>query len=240
MATRATYQIDPEHVFYCHWDGYPAGAALRFARMIEAMTRPATEDRPLHEIEERRGGFPAAFIRGNLDAEFTEGHEAHADTEWRYILEVQRGSGAATVRSQFRTGSGEWATDDLDPLEVFVNDHREIGNGPLMGIPLIVSVVEKRPCMPDLVRYATEENAARIAETAYDIAMRFDEENPNREELLDRAIMWAQAAGLCSLLGEATRARAECDHAFLRAETRRKVEAQALTDALTAQAARYD
>ena len=36
MGTRATYEIDGA-AFYCHFDGYPQGAAVRFAAMVDKL-----------------------------------------------------------------------------------------------------------------------------------------------------------------------------------------------------------
>ena len=69
MATRATYEIAGQ-VFYCHYDGYPAGGVGRLRNMLNAPGR---------------GGAAFDFIRGNPDAEPAESHEVHADTEYRYI-----------------------------------------------------------------------------------------------------------------------------------------------------------
>ena len=69
MATRATYEIAGQ-LFYCHYDGYPAGGVSRLRNMLNATGR---------------GGAAFNFIRGNVDAEPAESHERHADTEYRYI-----------------------------------------------------------------------------------------------------------------------------------------------------------
>ena len=77
MATRATYEIDGI-TFYCHYDGYPAGAMDRLSNMVAADTG--------------RGGLPFAFIRGNFDAEPTDGHDRHGDTEFRYLIYKNHGA----------------------------------------------------------------------------------------------------------------------------------------------------
>ena len=78
MSTRATYEIRDgknNHTFYIHHDGYPAGAAVYFQRMLKANGASLAE----------------RFIRGNDKAEFTVGHEAHGDTEWKYTLTRLKG-----------------------------------------------------------------------------------------------------------------------------------------------------
>jgi hypothetical protein len=77
MSTRATYKItdyssckETPTYFYIHYDGYPEGAAGYFNNMMEA--------------DNLRGGFAVRFLRENELAEFTEDHECHGDTEYRY------------------------------------------------------------------------------------------------------------------------------------------------------------
>lgn len=73
MSTRATYEIREggnSHTFYIHHDGYPAGAAVYFQNMLKA----------------NGASLASRFIRGNERAEFTAGHEAHGDTEFKYTL----------------------------------------------------------------------------------------------------------------------------------------------------------
>lgn len=67
MATRGTYEID-NRVFYCHWDNYPEGAGRRFNKMLEC----------------KDGDLAHRFVRGNHDAQLTESHDIHGDTEYKY------------------------------------------------------------------------------------------------------------------------------------------------------------
>jgi len=72
MSTRATYGFERDGiktVFYVHCDGYPEGAAVKFG---DSLGRPEGE------------GFAESFMRANVGAEFTESHEIHGDTEYRY------------------------------------------------------------------------------------------------------------------------------------------------------------
>ena len=80
MGTRATYEIDGA-VFYCHFDGYPQGAAVRFAAMVDKLH----EVTDYGTIRNNGGGMDYAFIRGADDAQPTTSHEAHGDAEYRYI-----------------------------------------------------------------------------------------------------------------------------------------------------------
>jgi len=76
MATRATYSFERDFneqtvTFYIHWDGYPEGAAMYFWNM--------------HKNRHFKGGLADVFIKANpMSAEFTDNHEFHGDTEYRY------------------------------------------------------------------------------------------------------------------------------------------------------------
>lgn len=79
MSTRATYrfrQADRDITFYIHYDGYPSGAASYFQNMLDREGRMQTFNHGLAEV----------FFRANERAEFTQGHDAHADTEYRYDI----------------------------------------------------------------------------------------------------------------------------------------------------------
>ena len=95
MSTRATYEIDGE-VFYCHYDGYPAGALGRFAEALRMRYR----HRNGGCIQSNPGGMPYAFIRGAHDAAPAKTHECHGDTEYRYICYT--GSDGMTLRIDLR------------------------------------------------------------------------------------------------------------------------------------------
>ena len=76
MSTRATYLFQnatpmgtPSLCLYVHHDGYPVGAASKFAATLET-----------------DGRLPEAFIRANTGAEITGGHASHSDTEYRYTI----------------------------------------------------------------------------------------------------------------------------------------------------------
>jgi len=86
MGTRATYQFLGQYsdaanalVIYSHWDNYPPGAGAKlFSAAVEYAKGGRFEPRKyrLNTIE---------FIRAVPDAEITESHESHGDTEYRYI-----------------------------------------------------------------------------------------------------------------------------------------------------------
>ena len=124
MATRATYKI-LDTVFYCHWDGYRAGAAMRFSNMIRQMTGAHPDPNSYKAFIDTRGDADFAFIRGNNDAEpaWQGCHEGHGDTEFRYDVQKNDAHGF-TVRVATRNyGDGWRAWGAPIPLADFINQH---------------------------------------------------------------------------------------------------------------------
>jgi len=83
MSTRATYRFDkgdltPTITFYIHHDGYLEGAAGYFKDAVLFPTKGNF-----------RGGLAEQFMRANINAQFTDSHEIHADTEYRYTVQPQ-------------------------------------------------------------------------------------------------------------------------------------------------------
>jgi len=74
MSTRATYKFVSErrgagsHTAYIHHDGYPTGAAGYLTNQGRAISDINT------------------FIRANEQAEMTQDHDSHADTDYRYTI----------------------------------------------------------------------------------------------------------------------------------------------------------
>lgn len=216
MATRATYKVG-SMTFYCHWDGYPAGAAHRFANMIEAMTQPEKSGR-VNLIAEKRGGIAFAFIRGNDDAEPTKDHEEHSDTEWRYtIAENQTGNLSIIVHERLNF-TANWRVNYIGGLVEWVNKQRLLGlqqhkdylantkqtipsdENLLEGFPEVVEVPEGEgnttTGFHHAVRFyaATKTAADAIAKLAADKAASYPESNPNRKVYASKAQCWAKAA----------------------------------------------
>lgn len=217
MATRATYQINST-CFYCHWDGYPTGAAHRFAMMVAALTVAEADSYRL--MEDRRGGFEYAFIRGVLDAEPTDGHDAHGDTEYRYTLKATEGE-SSMIHVQER-GDGDfrrgfaWRTlfrgELVDWLnEMRAQEERQIADyakrapdqckgvdpkaAALENIPIVVRVIERRDyAATDWVSYATAAEAAKIGEALAAYSARFKDDNPNKADYAKKAEAWRAAA----------------------------------------------
>ncbi len=111
MSTRATYQFIGDAykgkiTLYVHHDGYEDGASAYFYAMVKA-----------------GGVSPEAFIRANLGAEITGGHDSHADTEFRYTVSTKRDE-LATVSIQASRCDDKWASRGSLPLADFINAHR--------------------------------------------------------------------------------------------------------------------
>lgn len=236
MSTRATYSFPPKPegryklpgsmTFYAHYDGYPTGAAQRFANMIAQLTVPETDaDREYRVIEDRRGGFVFAFIRGNMDVESTEGHEAHGDTEYRYTLAADP-KGAAGIQVEHRSVSDDqrrWRLIYSGDLAEWINLQRgelakqlraykarspdQYSGDPeadaLDAIPVIVRKIESRDAgmgNADFVTYATYRNAVMIEGIERKMVERYAADNRNKRYHEARAKAWTDAIGAAAVV----------------------------------------
>lgn len=117
MATRATYQFNLNNdagfapiTLYCHWDGYPGGAAEKL----------------LHALMDKEGRDPiASFIIGNKEqAEFVSGHDAFDDTEYRYTITGSPDDKADLLVTFDSRDGDQWKRTDTNlPLHEFIADH---------------------------------------------------------------------------------------------------------------------
>jgi len=121
LATRAVYTFngfpcDPERHLYLHHDGYPTGAAWRFAQA-------------LHEAHEPES-FLAAFLVTQPKAEPIETPEQAADAEYRYRVELLPGLVPQLKVQGWRRlpGSGTWHPR-CGPLPLAVFIHRFLPGG---------------------------------------------------------------------------------------------------------------
>jgi hypothetical protein len=229
MATRATYQID-KTTYYCHWDGYPVGAAHRFANMVAAKTVAADpERRPVDSKEERRGGMSFAFIRGNMDAEPTEDRDTHGDTEYHYQLVAAGKQGDFDVivqePSDDRKPGGDrgWRTVERVDLADWLNarraeavkqnqrikarypgDYKDMDpeRDALESIPVIVKVKERGDYGYEPVYYATLEQARKIAAREEKLAERYKNDNPNKAVHQRKAEDWAAAVVAATVIAK--------------------------------------
>ena len=110
MSTRATYKINGIY-FYIHYDGYPDGAAVYFHNALL--------------YQHKRGGLAAQFIRANDLAEFTESHEVHGDTEFRYDLQ---GENLTVYSNHWTETDGDcWSCSFSGSVYAFINANQESG-----------------------------------------------------------------------------------------------------------------
>jgi len=187
MSTRATYQIE-DMTFYCHHDGYPEYAAVRFARMIAAFNVPTVGD-DFREVEDRRGSLMFAFVRGNMDAQPTENHDTHDDTEWRYTIKFCQIQKLWMVNSHARNweASGtasRWCPAQNTPLDRFIAEH----GAHFEAEPVVQFHFESG------THIATAKAATGIAHNLTLQAGRFEDSNPNKARYVARAAAWAEAS----------------------------------------------
>ena len=187
MSARATYQIE-DMTFYCHHDGYPEYAAVRFARMIAAFNVPTVDD-SFREIEDRRGSLMFAFVRGNLDAQPTESHDAHGDTEWRYTIRFCQEQKLWVVSSEARNWeasdtAARWRSEQSLPLDQFIAEH----GADFEAEPVVQFHLEGG------THIATANAATGIARNLDMQAVRFEGSNPNKARYAARAAAWTEAA----------------------------------------------
>ena len=111
MATRATYRfLEDNATFYLHWDGYPEGAALHFAKAIDY----EAGDTELLELTAIR------FLLANRAATVIDAHDSHADTEYRYDI----GLGHVVVMHRVPNGSRDyWERLDMLTVQEFLEKY---------------------------------------------------------------------------------------------------------------------
>ncbi|MEX1317287.1 MAG: hypothetical protein AB1Z22_09210 [Synechococcaceae cyanobacterium] len=101
MATRALFSFKgfpgvPVRHLYLHHDGYPTGAAWRFAETLRASSDPAA--------------LLATFLRSQPRAEQIENPEQAADAEYRYQVQLLPGPDPQLLVQAWRRlpGSSSW------------------------------------------------------------------------------------------------------------------------------------
>jgi hypothetical protein len=131
MSTRATYEFSnsdkfiPTITYYIHHDGYPEGAAWYFANMLEC-SQAKNEEYSFRS--KYSGGLCESFLHGNNNAEFTESHKAHGDTEYRYNVD-NKGNLIALKKIYKDESVGAYATSwtqfFVGTVEKFVEDYKK-------------------------------------------------------------------------------------------------------------------
>ncbi len=113
MATRAVYSFTgfpgvPERHLYLHHDGYPTGAAWRFATALRQRSEPEA--------------FAAAFLASQPGAEPLAAPAQAADAEYRYRVQLLAGGGALQVACWRRLPGGTTWQPRCGPmaLELFI------------------------------------------------------------------------------------------------------------------------
>jgi len=189
MSTRATYEIEGR-TFYIHHDGYPEGAASYLYNMVKALTDVDTTGKNFDIFNHRmcRGGLEFAFIRGNGNAEPTESHDAHGDTEYRYTVSTV--NGLPILLAEERCGdwsNPSWQVFFHGPLTEFVNEFIENGlfqNMTNQGQGIVYAILDMT--LPDKI-LCTVEEAKNAIEAFNNYAEKFDKGNPNRQSNFNKA-----------------------------------------------------
>jgi len=112
MSTRATYQfINDGHptTIYIHHDGYPEGAASYLWNLLHA--------------KNERGCLATQFLRANDNAEITESHEIHGDTEYRYTVQEDGQLKAEKIIRNWKDESHTTETFFVGHFAEFVNKY---------------------------------------------------------------------------------------------------------------------
>jgi hypothetical protein len=171
MSTRATYRFEsgdtsrrnsgdgmqhPPVTFYIHHDGYPQGAAFYFWNMH-------------HEASHDRTAA-GRFYRSNERAEFTDGHDAHGDTEFRYTL---RGSMLTAYKRYSGADVCTWSAFFVGEWHEFVNQY---GRGswddftPLRSIAPVYDYAGNRARIYSRAQILAALDKARVGLQAYTLA----------------------------------------------------------------------
>ena len=227
MSTRATYSIaergyqkrnewgQRQATFYIHHDGYPEGAAHRFAMMIESKVEPGEE--PFSGIGRKNGGWTFAFIRGNDEADMTESHQVHGDTEYRYhvswadgwmvnqdkqkvcYLHITAEKAVYPYMPGIDTPHSEWPEDAhirawkpffTGDIADFIMKYRSEG----WGTPLICVAKEYNNSSKKVThQYATHDTRNHLIDWNLKKMETFDDKNLNKAVYARKAEMWSEA-----------------------------------------------
>ena len=112
MSTRATYKfsksndwMDINVTLYHHHDGYLSGAGLLFSNAMGGGKKLTAE----------------SFLRSNSEAEITESHELHGDTEYRYDIDERSQSVQVSERDISKEWTDQWEVLGTTALQSFVD-----------------------------------------------------------------------------------------------------------------------
>ncbi len=119
MYTFTGFAGAPERHLYLHHDGYPAGAAWRFATALRQHPEAPA--------------FLAAFLKSQPGAETLAGPEQAADAEYRYVVALLSGAGAELQVQCWRRypGTERWTCHwGLMALDLFIQRFLPDGMAP--------------------------------------------------------------------------------------------------------------
>jgi len=202
MSTRATYQIN-DTIFYIHHDGYVEGAAAYLLNMCRACNVIDNTGESFQVIDQgqTRGGLEFAFIRGNGNCEPTDSHEAHTDTEYRYVVTSAKSLSfmdsepmlKAYAKVYFEVSLGgsndyNWRLIYDGKLTDFINKY--------VGDPAFNSIsggskgvlFTKIDNQSNETLFCTVEQGSEAAKGFSKKALTYDADNPNRERNEERAL----------------------------------------------------
>lgn len=150
MGTRATYKIEG-HFFYIHWDGYLEGAATYFLNMLSTQSK---------------GGYAEAFLRGNDQASFTESHDAHGDTEYRYDYDGK----------VLKAYKGNWDNDEWElvfegSIVKFISEYAEtlIVSLPYEVLPIDLALSSMSSTLAETKRFVDSGHTGNASSSARDL-----------------------------------------------------------------------
>ena len=194
MSTRATYQIN-DTIFYIHHDGYVEGAAAYLLNMCRACNVIDNTGESFQVIDrgQTRGGLEFAFIRGNGNCEPTDSHEAHEDTEYRYVVTSGKGlsfmDSEPMLKAYARVNfSDNWKTIYDGTLAYFINKY--VGNPAFNSISggskgILFTKIDNQS---NETLFCTVEQGSEAAKGFSKKALTYDADNPNRERNEERAL----------------------------------------------------
>ena len=99
MSTRAVYGFKDQgdtHYVYVHHDGYPTGAAEKFANTLASKNVWAL---PRFEADEFAAGFIAVNKTSQGGVRLTHGPEFHGDIEYYYLVSQAKEDGPLTMEA---------------------------------------------------------------------------------------------------------------------------------------------
>lgn len=145
MSTRATYKFAAHGYragvcFYVYHDGYPVGAASKFLEAIKFSPDAGNSFSFQGPLSDR-------FFRANKNAEFTEDHDSHGDTEWRYTFDPANNRilveeviyGAFDKDTGKRLSPDTWQTYFFGPLVEFIKQEAKSEEAANMGFKIGLS-----------------------------------------------------------------------------------------------------